>query len=108
MLPTSKTRTLSIAGVARREVMRSEAVGHAGCAVLSNGQAIQPRLGGAPQSHAPESDAVCGESRFSKRHCVRSRFQNRAEVRKLAVSRCPVSGDLQRSARRVPVAEGVQ
>src|SRR5688572_22336390 len=48
----SKTGMLSIAVVARRVVMRSEAVGHAGRAVLSNGQAIQPRLGGAPQPHA--------------------------------------------------------
>ena len=46
MLPASKTGTLSAAAVARHLVMRSEVVGHAGLAVLSNGQAIQPRLGG--------------------------------------------------------------
>jgi hypothetical protein len=51
-LPASKTGTLSAAAVARHVVMRSEAVGPAGLAVLSNGQAIQPRLGGAPQPHA--------------------------------------------------------
>ena len=52
MLPASKTGTLSVAVVARHVVVRAEAMGHAGRAVLSNGQAIQPRLGGAPQPHA--------------------------------------------------------
>jgi hypothetical protein len=35
-------------------------------------------------------------------------IQNRAEVRKWAVGRGPESGDLQRSARDAPLAEGVQ
>lgn len=35
-------------------------------------------------------------------------IQNRAEVRKWAVGRGPESCDLQRSARDVPLAEGVQ
>ena len=35
-------------------------------------------------------------------------IQNRAEARKWAVGRGPESGDLQRSARDVPLAEGVQ
>ena len=35
-------------------------------------------------------------------------IQNRAEVRKWAVGRGPESGDLQRSALDVPIAEGVQ
>src|SRR5262245_3824905 len=52
LLPASKTGTLSAAAVARHVVMRSEAVGRAGLAVLSNGQAIQPRLGGAAKPHA--------------------------------------------------------
>ena len=52
MLPASKTGTLSAAAVARHVVMRSEVVGHAGLPVLSNGQAIQPRFGGAAKPHA--------------------------------------------------------
>jgi hypothetical protein len=40
MLPASKTGTLSAAAVARQMVMRSEAVGHAGLAVLSNGHPL--------------------------------------------------------------------
>ncbi len=52
MWPASKTGTLSAAVGARHVVMRPEAMGHAGRAVLSNGQAIQPRIGGAPQPHA--------------------------------------------------------
>ena len=35
-------------------------------------------------------------------------IQNRAEVRKWAVGRGPSGGGLQRSARSVPFAEGVQ
>ncbi len=35
-------------------------------------------------------------------------IQNRAEVRKWAVGRGPVGGFFQRSARIVPLAEGVQ
>ena len=35
-------------------------------------------------------------------------IQNRAEVRKWAVGRGPEGGGLQRSARIVPLAEGVQ
>ncbi len=67
MLPASKTGTLSAAAVARHVVMRSEVVGHAGLAVLSNGQAIQPRLGGCREAACPEGDAVCGcDSLISK------------------------------------------
>ena len=76
MLPASKTGTLSAAVVARHVVVRAEAMGHAGRAVLSNGQAIQPRFGGCTAAACPESNAVCGcESLISKWHCVRSRFR---------------------------------
>ena len=76
MLPASKTGTLSAAAVARHVVMRTEVVGHAGLAVLSNGQVIQPRLGGCREAACPEGDAVCGcESLISKWLCERSRFR---------------------------------
>ena len=76
MLPASKTGMLSIAAVARHLVMRFETVGHAGRAVLSNGQAIQTTSRWCTAAACPESDAVrdC-ESLISKWLCERSRFR---------------------------------
>ena len=67
MLPASKAGTLSVAVVARHVVMRpSKWVTLA--ALFLNGQAIQPRLGGAAAA-CLEGDAVCGtESLISKWH----------------------------------------
>ena len=74
--PASKTGTLSAAVVARLVIVRPEAVGHSGRAVLSNGQddTATPRL--CTATACPEGDAAVGcESLISKRHCVRSRFR---------------------------------
>ena len=109
MLPASKTGTLSAAAVARHVVMRSEVVGHAGLAVLSNGQAIQPRLGGCREAACPEGDAVCGcESLISKWLCERSRFRTVLKSGSGLSVAALWAGALQRSARIVPLAEGVQ
>ena len=77
-------------------------------AVLSNGQAIQPRFGGAAKPHALRAMRMrLRVSDLEMALCAIS-IQNRAEVRKWAVGRGPESGDLQRSARDDPLAEGVQ
>src|SRR5688572_11351987 len=109
MLPASKTGTLSVAVVARHVVMRPEASGShwPRCSLEWPGDTATPRW--CTAAACPEGDAVCGcESLISKWHCVRSRFRNRAEVRKWAVGRGSESGDLQRSAPDDPLAEGVQ
>ncbi len=67
---------LSAAVVARHVVMRIEAVGHSGRAVLSNGQDDTATLRWCTATACPESNAVDGcEFLISKRHCVRSRFR---------------------------------
>ena len=109
MLPASKTGTLSGAVVARHVVVRAEAMGHAGLAVLSNCQAIQPRLGGCREAACPEGDAVCGcESLISKWLCERSRFRTVLKSGSGLSVAALGAGALQRSARIVPLAEGVQ
>jgi len=109
MLPASKTGTLSAAAVARHLVVRSEVVGHAGLAVLSNGQAIQPRLGGCREAACPEGEAVCGcESLISKWLCERSRFRTVLKSGSGLSVAALWAGAFQHSARIVPLAEGVQ
>jgi hypothetical protein len=109
MLPASKTGTLSAAAVARHVVMHSEVVGHAGLAVLSNCQAIQPRLGGCREAAYPEGDAVCGcESLISKWPYGRLRFRTVLKSGSGLSVAALWAGALQHSARIVPLAEGVQ
>ena len=78
-------------------------------AVLSNGQAIQPRLGECREAACPEGAAVCGcESLISKWLCERSRFRTVLKSGSGLSVAALWAGVLQRSARIVPLAEGVQ
>jgi hypothetical protein len=89
--------------------VRAEAMGHAGRAVLTDGQAIQPRSGGAPRGGRP-SGQYRMRLRVSDLEMALGAIsiQNRAEVRKWAVGRGPEGARRQRSARIVSLAEGVQ
>lgn len=109
MLPASKTGTLSAAAVARRVVVRPEAVGHAGprCSLEWPGDTATIRW--CREAACPEGDAVCGcESLISKWLCERFRFRtvlkSGSGLSVAALWACA----RQRSARIVPLAEGVQ